>query len=47
MLEGPGGGGQGAQMTTNVYLDGEMILSQIDTPQGEAVIARVNRRLGR
>lgn len=44
---GAGGAGAPQQMVTQVYLDGELILNQIDTPQGEAVIARVNRRLGR
>jgi hypothetical protein len=48
MMSGGGeAGGQAQQMVTQVYLDGELILNQIDTPQGEAVIARVNRRLGR
>jgi phage-related protein len=48
MLSGGGsdGGAAPTQMITQVYLDGEMILQQIDSPQGEAVIARVNRRLG-
>ena len=44
---GAGGEAQPVQVTSNVYLDGELILSQIDSPRGEAVIARVNRRLGR
>jgi phage-related protein len=43
---GAGAAAQPLQATTNVYLDGELILNQIDSPQGEAVIARVNRRLG-
>lgn len=47
------GGGTGAaapqpvQVTSNVYLDGELILSRLETPEGEAAIARVSRRLGR
>lgn len=44
---GAGGEAQPVQVTSNVYLDGELILSQIDTPRGEAMIAKVNRRLGR
>lgn len=47
MNGGAEAGGQPQQLVTQVYLDGELILNQIDTPQGEAVIARVNRRLGR
>lgn len=46
MMSGGGGDATAPQVTTQVYLDGEMILNQIDSPQGEAVIARVNRRLG-
>lgn len=47
-----GGGASGAapqpvQVTSNVYLDGELILSRLETPEGEAAIARVSRRLGR
>lgn len=33
-------------MTSNVYLDGEVILSRLETPQGEAKIATVLRRIG-
>lgn len=46
MMSGGGGDATAPQVTTQVYLDGELILNQIDSPQGEAVIARVNRRLG-
>ena len=47
MTAGAGGEAQPVQVTSNVYLDGELILSQLDTPRGEAAVARVNRRLGR
>jgi phage-related protein len=46
MMQGGNAGGASPTMVTQIYLDGEMILEQIDSPQGEAVIARVNRRLG-
>lgn len=37
---------QPAQVTSNVYLDGELIRSQIETFEGEAAIGRVMRRMG-
>lgn len=43
---GEGGGPQPVSMTSNVYLDGELILSRLETPQGEAKIATVLRRIG-
>lgn len=43
---GAGGGSQPVQVTSNVYLDGELIRSQIETVEGEAAIGRVVKKLG-
>lgn len=47
MLGAGGEGGGPVHMTSNVYLDGELIRSQMETVEGEAAIGRVMRRLGR
>lgn len=47
MLGSGGSGAQTTQVTSNVYLDGELIRSQIETVEGEAAIGRVMRKLGR
>ena len=47
MLGSGGSGAQITQVTSNVYLDGELIRSQIETVEGEAAIGRVMRKLGR
>jgi phage-related minor tail protein len=46
MMEGGANGGGPVQVTTNVYLDSELIRSQIETVEGEAAVGRVIRKLG-
>jgi hypothetical protein len=46
MMGGGGEGGGPSQVTSNVYLDGELIRSQIETFEGEQAVGRVMRRLG-
>ncbi len=47
-MMGTGGGdaGQPVQVTSNVYLDGTLILSTLETFEGEQTIARVGRKVG-
>jgi phage-related tail protein len=44
---GGGESGGATQVTSNVYLDGTLILSQIETVEGEQAVGRVMRKLGR
>ena len=43
---GEGQAGQPVSVTSNVYLDGEVILSRLETAEGEAKVSSVLRRLG-
>jgi len=49
LSDGAGGGGAGAvapQVTVQLYVDGELVRSQMETVQGESTIGRVISRLG-